>query len=170
VYGEKALNGRGMLLPAKDVAHHLGRTGPAHLRPDRVDKAFTGGLMDQAAWETLLEQRKLDPELACWASPPAAIEAEWRCWVVDGRVIEVSQYREAGRRHCLQETRQDVLEAAQALASVYQPAPCVVMDMAHVENRYVCLEFNPLQSSGWYAADVARVLDAWLAWGTSFYG
>jgi hypothetical protein len=169
IFGTDALNGSGVLVPAGQVADLITRNGPLHLRPDTVDKAFVGGVFDSAAWAAVRGDPELAGDLACWASPGATINAEWRCWIVGGKVVEVSKYREAGEHARVRETGAAIHAAAQRLADRYVPAPCVVLDVARVAGRYVLVEFNPIHCSGWYAADVAVILDRWLAWGSRTY-
>lgn len=169
IFGVEALNGGGTIISVGQVTDHLARNGSLHLRPDTVDKAFVGGVFDSTAWATLRGDRELADDLACWVSPVAAIEAEWRCWIVGGKVIEVSKYREAGQHVRARETGVEIYAAAKRLADHYLPAPCVVLDVARVARQYVLVEFNPIHCSGWYAANVGAVLDAWLAWCTDAF-
>jgi len=62
------------------------------------------------------------------------------------------------------ETRLEIVEAARRLANRYLPTPCVVLDIALTDSGYKLVEFNPINSSGWYAADIGSVLDEWIAW------
>jgi hypothetical protein len=165
--GNRALGGAGLCVPAHEVRALLRQRGPMHLRPDAVDKAFVGAVFDADTWGAERVRRELANDLMCWASPVAQIDAEWRSWVIGGVVVEVSQYRRAGTMHVQRETSLAVHEAAQKLASTFTPAPCVVLDIARVRGQYVVVEFNPIHCSGWYAADVAQVLDAWVRWTVS---
>lgn len=158
LFGTRALNGEGFLLRASDVGDHL--KYPMHLRPDSEDKAFAGKVYSAEDWEDLYPS--LSPDLQCWASIPQEIEAEWRCWVVDGKVVEISQYRKAGQ-HFRQAVFDPLLfRQAQAFANSYTPARHVVMDLAEVKGKFRLVEFNPFYSSGWYAADIPKILDAWI--------
>jgi hypothetical protein len=163
-FGPDALNASGHLAAAHEVGEILVTDGPRHLRPDSVDKAFHGAVVDSANWTQVREKRRLNGDLLCWVSPPQQISAEWRCWVVGGMVVEISKYREDGQKALERETKPEVFASAQRLADRYLPAPCVVLDMAQVGARQVLIEFNPIHTSGWYAADVGKVLGAWLDW------
>lgn len=163
LFGDDALNGGGRVVSAAEVASLLER-GAQHLRPDRVDKAFTGGVFDCDAWKQQQAERALEDTLVCWASPLQDIQAEWRCWVVGGSIVEISQYRKAGQMARHVETSSEVWTVAQSFANRYVPAPCVVMDIAMTPTGYKLIEFNPLHGSGWYAARVDTVLDAWVLW------
>ncbi|MBX3755176.1 ATP-grasp domain-containing protein [Ralstonia pickettii] len=163
MFGDRALNGSGELVEAAVVRERLGG-GPMHLRPDQVDKAFVGGVFDVDAWEAVRADRRLADDLGCWISPISCIDAEWRCWFVGGRLVDLARYRENGQMAVARESASEVKEAAERLASVYLPTPCVVLDIARAAGQYTVIEFNPIHCSGWYAADVPKVLSAWLAW------
>lgn len=162
-FGSEALNGGGRIVSAGEVAAMLDE-GPCHLRPDMVDKAFVGGVFDRKQWEDARAERNLTDDLACWASPLQNIDKEWRCWVIGGRVVEISKYREAGRMALGRETSREVWATAQRFADRYLPAPCVVLDVAAVGDTYKLIEFNPIHCAGWYMAQVDIVLEAWLRW------
>lgn len=163
--GTFALNGAGEALTVEAVSQRLAEEGARlHLRPDAIDKAFVGAVVDLAGWQAIVADRKLEPGLLCWASPVQDIEAEWRCWVIGGQVVEISRYRTNGQRDIVQESDPYVWRAASILANIYLPAPCVVLDMAQTANGTSVVEFNPIHCAGWYAADVPHILSAWEAW------
>lgn len=161
-FGNRALNGSGALFPASAIGVMLAVGGPQHIRPDMVEKAFTGGVYDEAKWDSMVESRKLPADTMCWISPLREIFAEWRCWVVGGEVIEISQYRQLNAMKVERTESSLMFMAAQTLADVYVPTQCVVLDMALTNDGYKIIEFNPINCSGWYAADVDRVLKAWM--------
>jgi hypothetical protein len=115
--------------------------------------------VDEHAWNVLFEQRQLQKDLVCWVSPSQSLFAEWRCWVVGGRVVEVSQYRANDAMCVRRETAQEVHSAAHQLANLHLPAPCVVMDIALNPTGFKVVEYNPIHSSGWYAANIEIVLE-----------
>lgn len=163
ILGRFALNAAGRLASVADLLENFGPE-QQHLRPDSVDKAFVGGVHTRDSFAAVVADRELGRDLLCWASPLQEIEAEWRCWVIGGKVVEVSQYRRAGEMAVERDASGDVVEQASALAARYLPAECVVMDMALSSDGYSVIEYNPIHCSGWYAADVDHVLDEWLNW------
>lgn len=169
IFGARAMNHRGHLVTAADVPTLLARGERLHVRPDREDKAFIAAVFDTASWDQIRGERHLSPQLLCWAAPVVALRGEWRCWVVGGKVIEISQYRKDGKPNRVLETCAEVHAAAQALADVYLPAPAVVLDMALTDEGYQLLEFNPIHGAGWYAARVDYVLQYWLDWATKHF-
>lgn len=164
IFDKNVLNAGGRAINASDIDALLRRDGPMHLRPDSVDKAFSGGVYDPDSWSKTILNKALADDLVCWASPVQPIKAEWRCWVIGGTVIEISQYRRNEQMSLSRETNNEIFEVAQGLADIYLPAPCVVLDIALTENGYKLIEFNPIHCSGWYAGNVNNVLGCWLDW------
>jgi hypothetical protein len=156
MFGDKLLNGSGQIIPLSNVSDYLSVFGPMHLRPNSVDKAFTGAVYDIDTWANT--KKIEDPQLLCWASPVQHILSEWRCWIVDGQVVEICQYRKDNAMFISRTFEQSVYDAAQDMANIYTPSECVVMDLALTKNGYKLIEFNPIQSSGWYGADSNAVL------------
>ena len=163
-FGAKALNHAGRAAPVGQVAGLLEQGGSYHLRPDRVDKAFTGAVVGLQEWLSVVSERTLDTHLGCWVTPVQAIAAEWRCWVVGGRVISISKYREESKMAVSPESSVEVWAAARELAGVFLPEPCVVLDIAKTDRGFSVVEFNPIHCSGWYAADTPKVLTKWAEW------
>jgi hypothetical protein len=161
--GSDTLNQNGCLTTVDDVENML-RSGAKHLRPDKEDKAFVGGIFDLCKWNEIRSSRGLAGDLSCWASPIQIIDKEWRCWVVGGKIVEISKYRESGHMALEQEKNPEIWEVAQRFANQYLPAPCVVLDIAEVSGNYKVIEFNPIHCAGWYAARIEVVLDAWVEW------
>ncbi|MBY3155495.1 ATP-grasp domain-containing protein [Rhizobium laguerreae] len=168
VLGGRALNGRGELMTVQEVTRRLASGGRLHLRPDRNDKAFGGGLFDAASWSGMLAEKKssmgvvLD-ETVCWASVPKAIDEEIRCWFVGGELVEASRYRKDGALVIERVDDPGVMRAASELGGWYLPRDNAVMDIAIQGGDTFVVEYNKIHSAGWYSADVDRVLDAWVA-------
>lgn len=162
--GPFMLNADGKAVPAGDVAPMLRSTGILHVRPLSEHKAFTARSFDLESWSQTARDKTLSDELMCWVSPFKSIEAEWRLWLVDKELVAASQYRKDGQMHEVEGAPLEVQQMASVVALDWLPAPCVVLDVALSEGRYHVLEFNPIHSSGWYAVDVTKVLDAWMSW------
>ncbi|NTF17967.1 ATP-grasp domain-containing protein [Agrobacterium rubi] len=164
IFGSEALNGDGQVLPVGTVRERLLSGETLHLRPDCDDKAFVGAVHDIVSWDQMIEgrqeERQLVPadDLMCFASPVKAIVAEFRCWFVDGVLIDISTYRKDGKQHIERCLDPLVMGAAERLAEKYLPNPSVVMDLADTAGGFKIIEFNPICSSGWYAAHTAQIL------------
>lgn len=88
---------------------------------------------------------------------PKDIQAEWRYFVVDGRIVSGSMYRLRGQLVKLAEHDVDVLKEAQLFADQWLPDKCCVMDLALVDGELKVVEFNCINSSGFYNHDVKAI-------------
>lgn len=164
-FGPKALNYTGTLMKASEVFEHLGYAKEAHVRPNHVDKAFIAAVFDQKSWDEERQYKDIKDDLDVFVAPPMHIDGEFRCWVVGGKVVEVSQYRKDGEMWIERiEPDRSFVESAQKLADVYLPDEAVVMDIAVAGQEVYFLEFNSIHSSGWYGSNISRVWDQYLQW------
>lgn len=167
IFERQALNGDGEAQSLSEVLQRLQRGERLHLRPNRDDKAFNGGVYDAGSWDGMIakrrERQQILPlsDLECWASPLKEITAEYRCWLIGGKLVDISMYREDGKLSIKRETSQKVHGAARDLASIHLPTGNIVMDVARTEDGFKVIEFNPINSSGWYAASTDDILARW---------
>lgn len=167
VLGERSLNGKGELITVQEVTRRLALGGHLHLRPDRNDKAFAGGVFDAVTWDGMLAEKRsstgvfLD-ETECWASATKEIDQEIRCWFVGGELVEASRYRLNGGLVIERVDDPGILRVASELGGCYLPRDNTVMDIAFHRGEAYVVEYNKIHSAGWYAAEVNRVLDAWV--------
>ena len=103
---------------------------------------------------------KLDPDTMVVLAEPKTIQAEWRWFIVDGKVVSGSMYRRSGQLVKIQETDLAVIAEAQAFADKWLPDPCCVMDIALVDDQPKVIEFNCINSSGFYDHDIGAIFDA----------
>lgn len=165
-FGTRSVNSQGRLMYLKDVLPFLSKFGSWHVRPNSFDKAFTAAVFSKSTWATVLQERVLADDLVCFVSPIQDIHSEYRCWIVDGRIVDISKYCTRGELDKERMSPNSQLWAdAQRLADHFLPASHVVMDVAEMEDGELkFLEFNAIHSSGWYAADIPTVLDALIEW------
>lgn len=102
----------------------------------------------------------MDPQKQIVLCEPKAISAEWRWFIVGGQIISGSMYRAHGQLRKLKELDKSVIDEAQALADKWLPDDCVVMDTALVGDEIKVIEFNCINSSGFYDNDIGAVFDA----------
>lgn len=165
-FGPRALNYTGTLMKASEVFEHLGHAKEAHVRPNHVDKAFVAAVFDQASWDAIRRERNIDDDLEVFVSPPMHIDAEYRCWIIGGKVVEMAQYRQDGEMliQPVDLTIKAWVTEVENLAAIHTPDEAVVMDIAQVGNEMFFLEFNSIHSSGWYNADIDHIWDEYIAW------
>jgi hypothetical protein len=103
---------------------------------------------------------KLAPETKIQICKPRNIQAEWRWFIVDGKVVSGSMYRREGV--LFKKNEQDIatMYEAHELAQKWLPHRNCVMDLALVDNELKVLEFNTINSSGFYDHDVESIVSA----------
>jgi len=166
ILGKDALNSDGFVTDLTSLEFRLvgKQTSRFHVRPDKEDKAFVGGVYDWETWAAMAtgrrrERQSLPPsDTQCFVSPVKEILSEYRCWFVDGVLIDISAYRKDGKQHIERCHDPLVMGAAQRLAEMYLPTRSVVMDLAATVDGFKVIEFNPISSSGWYGADTGQIL------------
>lgn len=136
------------------------------IRPNLDTKQFSGMLIEAkecADWFVDAMEcdssgsYKMTPETEVVLAIPQQIQAEWRWFIVGGKVISGSMYRLRGRLIKDRETDSFVIKDAQKLASGWLPHECCVMDTALVGGRLKVTEFNCINSSGFYDHDVDTI-------------
>jgi len=136
------------------------------IRPREDFKAFSGmvqTIKELKDWIHRLETIKtdIDPEkVYVSVSRFKQIDAEWRYFVVDGKIVTGSMYRFQGKQRLQRETDTAVLAEAQALADIWLPHPVCVMDVALSEGEAKVIEFNSFNASGIYDHDVGAIVKA----------
>lgn len=140
------------------------------IRPDLDLKHFSGQVMNSiecADW--LKDAMSCPPESGTYAIPadmlvviasPKSIKAEWRWFIVDGQIVDGAMYKNRGQLVRIRETDNDVISEAQAFADKWLPSPCCVMDLALVDDELKVIEFNCINSSGFYGHDISKIFKA----------
>jgi len=160
------------VITAKEAVEFL-RTRPTNedwfIRPSQDLKHFSGqviGAKECVDWfgdamrSDMSGTYKIDDDLMVVLSRPKNIQAEWRWFVVGGKVVSGSLYRAHGQMRQEANTDLAVHVEAQKMADKWLPSPCCVMDLALVDGEMMVIEFNCINSSGFYANDVGAVFSA----------
>ena len=125
-------------------------------------KVLTGMVLEgpEATW-WLEEYSGLDESEVLVVSPVCDIIQEWRFFLVDGEVVAGSQYRHDGITRIREPIAPEVWDRARRLAEGWVPSPHCVMDVCLTrEGDMKIVEFNSINSSGFYAADIRRFVEA----------
>lgn len=138
-------------------------------RPSEDLKQFSGVVMEASEiWPWFVSMMEavgggsyyMAPETEVVLSSPKDISAEWRWFIVGGKIVSGSMYRAHGQLRKLRELDPAVIAEAQALADIWLPCDCVVMDTALVGDDIKVIEFNTINSSGMYDNDVPAIFAA----------
>jgi hypothetical protein len=104
---------------------------------------------------------RLAPETELSLSVPVTIQKEWRVWVVSGQVVTWSLYKMAGQMVVRQEIDEDALDFVKKMVEAnpnYSEA--YVIDVCRTENDLRIIETNCINFSGYYDADLQKLIDA----------
>lgn len=161
---ELMLNGDGEILKLRD-ANDRSFPVPMFVKPTEDLKLFQGTVLEPG--ETLLQwadtntvDQRFYTELSSSVvvAPPKNILAEWRFFVVDGKVVTYSQYRWRGVTSYNEHLPSWMHSICAELATVYQPARAFVMDLCLLDTLEVkIVEYNCLNCSGLYHADIQNL-------------
>lgn len=164
------LNQNPVIIRAGDVIkyfedQHIDDEELFFIRPVLDLKAFAGGVQSvkeikEHMGSTHVENYSFDVDTMVSMDVPRNILGEWRWFIVNGKVINGSQYRRMGQPHRKQVTIQVRKDHAQELADKWLPHPNCVMDLAMTSNGWKVVEFNCINSSGFYDNDIPKIVQA----------
>lgn len=143
-------------------------TESVFLRPVHDNKKFNGGTLSIHQLYTwlhkLIDQTEYDDEIKNFLhtevmmSTLKDIKLEYRFFIVGGRVIEGSTYKQYNKR--VKHT-EEVFKIAQEMANKWLPYDCVVMDIAELASgEFKVVEFNSINSSGFYDHNISSIVEA----------
>lgn len=141
------------------------------IRPSKDLKEFSG-LVDRA--DNLVEwlrdrllcassgSYQLQPDTMVVLSLPKVIDAEYRWFIIGGKVVSGSMYRNNGQLYSEEQLDPLVIQEAQEFANKWLPNPCCVMDLALLSTGEVkVIEFNAINSSGFYKCNISKIFQTW---------
>lgn len=164
-WGERMLNADSRVLAFEEVQLEH----PTFLRPIDDSKYFAGRVFDPGEFESWRQRvcdldeddgTSLSPTTRVQVSTPKTIHAEYRYWIVGGKIATKSLYK-LGRRVVYaadvdQRMDQFVLQAV----ADWQPHRAFVIDVCDTPEGPRILEINTLNAAGFYAGDVQRLVAA----------
>lgn len=144
---------------------------PMFVKPTSDLKLFTGGILPaDTLFSDYIEQQTIDGlfhksmDSTALVGDLVELLAEYRFFVVAGKVVSWSQYRKFGKQAWVRDIPQYVVDAAKNMARIYSPARCFTMDLAITGNLELrIVEYNCINCSGHYEADIADLAFA-LRW------
>lgn len=165
-HGSHCLNAGAVCAPLGELPHRWDRF---FVRPVLDDKSFAGTVM---TWEELrtFQAGVASVEDECDVTlrlsdvvamaPLTRILAEWRFFVIAGRVITGSRYKVGDAVVSSPGAPADVEAFAQARADSWSPNEAYVLDIAATREGLKVIETNSANSAGFYACDVGALIDA----------
>ena len=139
------------------------------IRPNEDTKSFNGSVMTADEFngfrQRVIESSYIDrystitPSTVVCVSPIKIIQAEYRCFVVNGRVCTASQYKMNDQPFFCANVDDFIIDFANYAASKITEQ-CYVLDIAVVNNNPYVLEANCINSSGLYKIDTQKLVAA----------
>lgn len=170
-YGNHMLNSDGIICTVSESIGFLenGRIPYTFFsRPTKDTKSYSGQLFTHDSWKEWIKEldnsslkQTLSTETKVLLSSTKDIQQEIRCWIVDGKVVTMSQYRTLFRR--IQENmdgNDEAREFAQKMAQIFCPAKAFVLDICLYNDEWKVVEINCINSAGFYKADMSKLLQA----------
>jgi hypothetical protein len=164
-WGDHMLNHDSTISAFKDV--DFGEHELMFLRPVNDSKHFTGKVFDREdfyGWKRrvcVLEHDYGDglcPDTLVQACVPKSILNEHRFWVIKGKIVTSSTYKIGWTVH-YQKLIDDRFEKfVEERIAEWQPAEAFVIDVCDTYEGIKIVETNTLNSSGFYAADVQKLV------------
>jgi hypothetical protein len=134
------------------------------IRPNDDNKSFAGEIKrycDIADWFKLLsgvENSFLDSDTKIVIAEPYNIQYEWRLWIVNGKVVAASKYREYFKLKKERGCPEAVKIFAEARCREFMPHDVFVMDICLCGDEFYIVECGCMNAAGFYAADIAEIV------------
>ncbi|WP_166869738.1 ATP-grasp domain-containing protein [Massilia mucilaginosa] len=137
------------------------------VRPVHDSKYFAGRVFDAdafSAWQHAVcaaapnRAGSLAPDTLIQLSRPVAIYAEYRFWVVGGEIVTQSLYKRGSQVIYASDVDERLTQFVAARIGEWSPHETFVIDACDCAEGMKIVEINTLNSSGFYAADVQRLV------------
>lgn len=158
------LNGDARVCRLDEIEQVIGTREQVFLRPLEDTKSFSGMVVarDEALWWA---QRAIDADgpmlnssTEVVVASTRSILAEYRLFVVDGRVVTSSLYKMGSRVISEAYTPDSVLAFAKRCIDQWVPDRAFVLDIAETPEGLKVIEVNNINSAGVYAANISRLV------------
>jgi len=144
---------------AWEVFEGCGTTARLFVRPAEDSKSFDGGRYADPS-EVRAALGSIDPSVVVVRGRARTVDAEWRCFVVGGEIVDASEYRRAGSPSFHRGAPARVLDLVDAAVAQWSPAPVTCIDVASSSGHFGIVEANCFNAARFYAADAPTVLAA----------
>lgn len=139
------------------------------MRPINDSKFFSGGVFEKDAfisWRRnvcVLEfdyGDSLTKDTLVQVCSLKNIHAEYRFWIVAGKIVTASTYRFAGKILYRSEVDQIYHDFVEQRIAEYQPHNAFVIDVCDTDDGIKIVEINTMNAAGFYAGDVQKLVIA----------
>jgi hypothetical protein len=146
--------------------------GPRFVRPVQDTKVFAGRVFDVeefAEWQEKVialgdgDDRSLNAATLVQVSAPKELHQEVRCWIVDGRVVTASTYKVGSSVSYSDQVDRRFIEFGSdrvdpASPDGWNPVRAFCLDVCDTPRGLRIVEINTINSAGFYAADMQKLV------------
>jgi len=149
------------------------------VRPVSETKEFPGQIFEIEQlqnWIVKLDESGYfkDNDNPALIGPALTLGREWRVFIVDGKQISGCQYANCGIPEAKASLPHTVTDFVEKSLQIFSPAPCFVVDVAEVfendKNVLKVVEYNSINSAGFYASDKVAIVEALSNFALSNFG
>lgn len=138
------------------------------IRPVKDCKAFSGMEMNQIQFKNwrekfitlTAEESPLHGDTEIIVATRKKIFAEYRFFVVNGKIASCSLYKQGNKVFYSSEVDEETRSFVEKMIELWTPAIGYVIDVAKTPTGYKVIELNALGSSGFYACDKQKIIAA----------
>lgn len=137
--------------------------GLRFIRPTKDSKLFTGQVFSAPAWlDTKMKLQEAGKNLKemIQIAKPKTIFQEIRCWIVDRKVVTASTYKVGTSVRYTEFIDEAGIDFASEMAELFQPADAFVLDICLTDSGWKIVEANCINSAGFYAANLQKLVIA----------
>lgn len=151
---------------------HMRFDYPVFMKPSKDLKEFDGILLypEETLEREISNGRRskyLTDESGVLYAPEKPIEKEFRCFVVNGDIIDISSYKANDKVQWTvptEEERNKCVEFFQQVSEKYAPEACYVVDFCLTNGIMKVVEYNCFHCSGFYTVDIAKILKSLISY------
>jgi ATP-grasp domain, R2K clade family 3 len=136
------------------------------IRPDADSKSFSGEVKRFDEIDNWFERVKtfedmdITKDTKIIIAEPYHITSEWRLWIVNGKVVTASKYRENFKLKKENGCPQNVIEFAELRCKEYKLHDVFVMDIGLCGDTLYIIECGCMNSAGFYNADIDKIVSS----------
>ncbi len=132
------------------------------VRPNSVDKLFTGQVVDIDSLDDFLISQTVDQSRLVFIARPQMIQQEWRLFISNDQIIDGCQYLLNGSFDFQSGVPSDVRNFVADVFSTakWRPHPLFVMDICRSNDQLSIVEFNSYNCSGLLKCDIPKFVEA----------
>jgi hypothetical protein len=142
-------------------------SGTFFIRPDLDSKAFAGEVMRDSDFEdfrtrvmSITGYTTLPGSTRVMIASLKTIWAEYRCFVIDGKVATASRYKTGQTVGYSVEVGERIIDFANRRVREWNPRKAFTLDVADTPEGLKIIETNAISSSGFYACDMGKFIGA----------